>query len=445
MNLQGCVPADLPPDQRLPKQRRHRGQPGSGAELPLPRTPPYVPGLALREGERRYHRIDSICVALHTVHLANRGTSRTTVIQRAESMLVSEECRADVDCVWSAMLALIYAGDLASAEAHCQSFGQDPAWAGSPRHRDVLTLARLRIDMLSGHAPTAVDVLDTLLSRGLPRSLSGLAIAWMVEILVQIGAFDRAHGLLLEHDLTGPIGDDFPDRALVLAARGALHIAAGQFRHGIEDYRTSGRLLTSWNVLNPAVIPWRSKAALGALAAHRFDLAVALAEDELAAARKWGSPRTVGCALHALALARRDDGSVALLEQAVELLDLAHARDDLIQALYDLSALQAKCGDLVEARSTLEAAGEVARLCRNEFWVERAESGLRHLDGPDKAGKLTKQELKIARLARAGYSNRRIAEALFLTIRTVEFHLSSAYRKLGISGRRELVAVLSAS
>jgi hypothetical protein len=245
MNLQKCVPADFPPDHLLPEPRRHRGR-GSSTELPLPRTPPYVPGLTLRGEERRYHRTDSICAALHTVQLANRGTSRTTVIQRAESMLMSEECRADVDCVWSAELALIYAGDLASAEAHCQSFGQDPAWVGSARHREVLTLARLRISMLSGHAPAAVEVLDTLLSRELPRSLSGLAIAWMVEILVQIGAFDRANGLLLEHDLTGPIDNDFPDRALVLAARGALHMAVGQFRHGIEGYRASGRLLTSW-------------------------------------------------------------------------------------------------------------------------------------------------------------------------------------------------------
>ncbi|MFI8438872.1 LuxR C-terminal-related transcriptional regulator [Streptomyces sp. NPDC079020] len=56
---------------------------------------------------------------------------------------------------------------------------------------------------------------------------------------------------------------------------------------------------------------------------------------------------------------------------------------------------------------------------------------------------LTRQEVGIARLARAGHSNRRIAEALFLTVRTVEFHLSNVYGKLSISGRREPAAALS--
>jgi DNA-binding NarL/FixJ family response regulator len=62
---------------------------------------------------------------------------------------------------------------------------------------------------------------------------------------------------------------------------------------------------------------------------------------------------------------------------------------------------------------------------------------------PPEAGTLTRQELKIAELARAGYSNKKIAETLVLTQRTVEFHLSNVYRKLGISGRRELGSALS--
>ncbi|MCZ0983331.1 helix-turn-helix transcriptional regulator [Streptomyces diastatochromogenes] len=62
--------------------------------------------------------------------------------------------------------------------------------------------------------------------------------------------------------------------------------------------------------------------------------------------------------------------------------------------------------------------------------------------GPPPAHGLTAQEARIGQLARAGYSNREIAETLFLAVRTVEFHLSSVYRKLGISGRRELHSVL---
>ncbi|MFD1046072.1 helix-turn-helix transcriptional regulator [Kibdelosporangium lantanae] len=54
---------------------------------------------------------------------------------------------------------------------------------------------------------------------------------------------------------------------------------------------------------------------------------------------------------------------------------------------------------------------------------------------------LTRQEARIVSLAAAGYSNRQIATQLFVTVRTVEFHLSGAYRKLGITGRRQLGSV----
>jgi DNA-binding NarL/FixJ family response regulator len=55
---------------------------------------------------------------------------------------------------------------------------------------------------------------------------------------------------------------------------------------------------------------------------------------------------------------------------------------------------------------------------------------------------LTKQETRVAGMAAQGLTNRQIAEALFLTRRTVELHLSGAYRKLGITGRAELATAL---
>ncbi|MGW1601888.1 helix-turn-helix domain-containing protein [Streptomyces eurythermus] len=57
---------------------------------------------------------------------------------------------------------------------------------------------------------------------------------------------------------------------------------------------------------------------------------------------------------------------------------------------------------------------------------------------------LTPQEQRILGLARAGHTNRAIAGKLFVTVRTVEFHLSGAYRKLGISGRDQLADVIPA-
>jgi DNA-binding CsgD family transcriptional regulator len=59
------------------------------------------------------------------------------------------------------------------------------------------------------------------------------------------------------------------------------------------------------------------------------------------------------------------------------------------------------------------------------------------------AASLTASERRIAELAAAGASNREIAQQLFLTVKTVESHLSSAYRKLDIGGRSELERALA--
>jgi DNA-binding CsgD family transcriptional regulator len=55
---------------------------------------------------------------------------------------------------------------------------------------------------------------------------------------------------------------------------------------------------------------------------------------------------------------------------------------------------------------------------------------------------LTPSELRIARLAADGRTNREIAHELYITLKTVEGHLSRAYTKLGIEGRSELAAIL---
>ena len=62
------------------------------------------------------------------------------------------------------------------------------------------------------------------------------------------------------------------------------------------------------------------------------------------------------------------------------------------------------------------------------------------LDGVES---LTERELRVATLAADGQTNRDIAQALYVTPKTVEVHLTNAYRKLNIASRRELPAALT--
>ncbi|MFJ7910367.1 LuxR C-terminal-related transcriptional regulator [Kitasatospora sp. NPDC096204] len=401
----------------------------------------YVPGIPLTEN-RALLPPDELSLALSTIEFANRGVDRVMVNEQAKWLLDTAEPHRNPHRTWLAILALLYAGDLESADAQCRRLRDDPAWTGSAPRRELLTLLRARSSLLAGKACQAADMLQTMLDHGTSTQSACLAIAWLIEALVHLGELDRAHQVLLDSKLAGPLDPDLPDRAHVLAARGALHLAGGQFRHAIDDYMACGWVLDTCFVVNPAVIPWRSRAVFGALGIRRYDLALALAEEELIAARKWGSPRGIGIALHAVGVARRDDTSVAALEEAVALLAQGHARTEFMQALYDLGMMQIRRQDVSAGRRRLVEAAMVAYECRNAFWQKRIRFALERLQAPANTSKLTRQEEKIAYLARAGHSNRHIAQMTCLTVRTVEFHLSSVYRKLSISGRRELVTAL---
>jgi len=97
------------------------------------------------------------------------------------------------------------------------------------------------------------------------------------------------------------------------------------------------------------------------------------------------------------------------------------------------------------AREHLRAAADIFERLGAEAWAERARGELRasgesaRKRDPSTAAQLTPQELQIARLASEGRSNKEIAAQLFLSPRTIEYHLRKVFMKLGISSRSELI------
>jgi DNA-binding NarL/FixJ family response regulator len=97
---------------------------------------------------------------------------------------------------------------------------------------------------------------------------------------------------------------------------------------------------------------------------------------------------------------------------------------------------RAACESLQEAFAVFEELG--ARL-----WAERARAELGRIGGrAPNAGELTPTERRVAALVAAGRSNKEIASELFVTVRTVETHLTKVYAKLGVHSRTELVSRL---
>ncbi|MFL6127410.1 LuxR C-terminal-related transcriptional regulator [Actinophytocola sp.] len=377
----------------------------------------------------------ALCPAGRAIALARRGVRRLDAVQLAEHALADAGCGLDPKCHRHAVLTLAYAGDLSSAEAHCAAAAV--RWHAEVAVRQGFILLRARIRYRTGDCAGSVEAVSGLL-REPARAVRVPAVASLVEMLAQRGDVRRAESLLADHDLLVPGHAEVP---AVLAARAAVHLAANRFEKAVDEFLACGRRLSESRVVSPAVVAWRSRAALAALAIRRVDLASALAHDELVAARRWGSPAAVGAALHPVALLRAD---ADLLADAVRLLDVARLRNEQIWALYDLGLMLGRRHDRGAARAKLREANVLAGASGLTRWSRRIRSALDGSLAPGGGTELTRQEAKIARLAAAGHSNRQIAAELCLTVRTIEFHLSGAYRKLGITGRRELGEVIAA-
>ncbi|ROP35911.1 helix-turn-helix domain-containing protein [Saccharothrix texasensis] len=378
-------------------------------------------------------------LAARAVQLANRGVDRAGAVATARQLLALPGGR-ETGAFWCGVLVLAHADELDTAMDLSVRAMRSPDVIDFGEARGVVALLVARLMWLGGDPGGAAKVLGGSLRRDVCRQIRSVAVAWLVSALVDLGELSRAHDLLLEHGFSGTLAG-VQDRAELFMARGALRFALGQYDRALEDFLDCGRDLTAWGVTNPAVAPWRSRAAVCANAVGRTDLAQALVSKEMAAARRWGSRRSVGLASHAAALVA--GGEPASLREVVAVLDGTDAVGDSLHARYDLALALGTRELRGEARKALEAVRDTARRRGYAMWSGRAEEVLARMTALDRAGGLTRQERKIGELARTGRSNRQIAEEQYLTVRTVEFHLSRVYRKLGLTGRRDLKAILT--
>ncbi len=276
-----------------------------------------------------------------------------------------------------------------------------------------------------------------------------LATAFLVPALIDAGETGRALGLLAEHGLSE--GDLLPVFPFNVAqyARGCLRAAAGDHEAAVTDLLGVGSVATRWGIVNPAAIPWRSAAALSHSALGDSEAARRLAGEELGLARRWGAAREIGVALRAAGLAEGGERGIELLAEAVIVLRGSTARLELARALLDLGAAHRRAGARGIARDLLRESLDLAHGLGGHALAGRARDELVAAGGRPRRDairgrdSLTPSELRVAELAAAGRTNRQIAQALFVTQRTVENHLTSTYAKLGITARPELGAALS--
>jgi DNA-binding CsgD family transcriptional regulator len=200
--------------------------------------------------------------------------------------------------------------------------------------------------------------------------------------------------------------------------------------------------------VHPNHLAWQAWSVVALVGLGREDEARAEAAAALRVTREFGSARAEGLALWASGLVEH---SADLLAEAVGVLGRVAAPVERARALVDLGGAVRRANRRVEARVPLTEGLQLARECGADALVaaatvELAATGM-HLRRPAVAGPeaLTPTERRIAERAAGGASNRDIAQALFITPKTVENHLGSAYRKLGVAGRGELATALASA
>jgi DNA-binding NarL/FixJ family response regulator/predicted negative regulator of RcsB-dependent stress response len=237
----------------------------------------------------------------------------------------------------------------------------------------------------------------------------------------------------------------------VLEGRARLLLLRGQIEEGLEAMLACGHRLAAGGYNNPAFVAWRSGAALALLTLGRREEAYTFAAEELTLARQWGAPRALGRALRVLGIVDGGEQGLELLQEAVAVLAPSSARLEYAKALIELGAALRRAGQRIGCREYLRQGIELAYICGAAPLVERGRTELRASGArprraePSGPGALTPSERRVAELAAAGRSNRDIAQELFITVNTVEGHLTRTYRKLGITSRAGLAQALPPS
>jgi DNA-binding CsgD family transcriptional regulator len=266
----------------------------------------------------------------------------------------------------------------------------------------------------------------------------------LVNVLLQRGATSEAETVVQN----APPSPGSLRGLWYLQTRARLRVACKRPREALEDLRACDRLEREWRIHTPSYSNWRTDAAIVLQSVGRGDEARELAAEELERCRAFGAESPVGVALRTLGVLTHGERGIVLLNEAVAILASSAARLEYAGALVELGSALRRGGRRADAREPLRAGLEAARDCGAALLAARAHdelvaAGARPRRDPiESRSTLTASELRVARMAAEGMTNREIAQALFLTEKTIEVHLTRTYRKLEIKSRSQLPRAL---
>ncbi|MCX4585499.1 helix-turn-helix transcriptional regulator [Streptomyces sp. NBC_01481] len=282
------------------------------------------------------------------------------------------------------------------------------------------------------------QVETALLAQGL------VAVGWLEAAqgrVTECGAvLARAAGVARAHGLELVMGQ-------VAVAEGLLALGAGKYEEAVAGYERAGALARSAGIEDPSVTPWAANLIEAYVRSGRIGEAVREHARFDAEMRRSGPSwaLAVSARCRALLLEADGHGTPGAVEAAFHEALEWHARGAVVferaRTVFCHGQWLRRTGRSAEARDALEEALSAFGVLGAVPWEEAVRSELRAAGGrPARTacGQLTEQEGRIAALVAGGATNKETAAALFLSPKTVEFHLGNVYRKLGVRSRSEL-------
>ncbi|MEV7523928.1 LuxR family transcriptional regulator [Streptomyces sp. NPDC091371] len=347
-----------------------------------------------------------------------------------------------------ALRTLLYLDGAGRALPWCEAFAEQAERRGATGWQAVfaglLAEARLRLGDLTGAAAAAEAVLSAAPARGGGIQLSAVA-GTLVRAFTAMGRPEEAAAVLsrpVPAQLTGSIHG-----LAYLRARGHYALATSRFHAALGDFLDIGRHMKRWGLDRPRVLPWRADAAEALLRLGESHQADRFLADQLTT-RDAADPWVRGMSLRLRASLREPKERQALLTKAVDDLHRSGDQYELARAMGDFGQVLRELGEPARAAMVNRRAWHVAKECGAEALCVKILPG--HTgDGPatpetseaphaDLVASLSESEKRVALLAVHGHTNREIAQKLYITVSTVEQHLTRVYRKLEIPGRQAL-------
>ena len=357
-----------------------------------------------------------------------------------------------MDAVECALLTLTFTDRADRAAPWCDAFVTEAAGRHAPSRQARLSAIRAEIALRRGDLAAAARDAQRALDLISPDSW-GVAVGAPLGVLLMAGAAMGRH-LDYVRQAAQPVPEAMLETRFgpqYLYGRGRFALVSGQPRQALRDLRLCGELMGAWRMDVPEFIPWRVDAAEALVRLGEIEEARALIDQQLAGGSK-RSRRVYGMALRVLAATAERRHRAVLLRRAADLLQIGGDRYEHARALFDLIDAYHAIGEHRRAGMLAGRARALATECHAGALADTAPRGHRNggangQSAGQSAGPVIKAatspvlsdaEQRVAALAADGYSNREISGKLFITVSTVEQHLSRIYRKLNVSRRDDL-------